>query len=31
MVALAGLGIGPTRVKADDRAAPSSSLFVTLW
>jgi len=27
MVALAGLGIGPTRVKADDRAAPSSSLF----
>ena len=27
MVALAGLGIGPTEVQADDRAAPSSSLF----
>lgn len=27
IVALAGLGIGPTRVKADDRAVPSSSLF----
>jgi len=27
MVALAGLGIGPTRVKADDRPVPASSLF----
>src|SRR5262250_822108 len=27
MVAFAGLGIGPASVKADDRAAPSSSLF----
>ena len=27
VVVLAGLGIGPASVKADDRAAPSSSLF----
>jgi len=27
MVALAGLGIGPTRVEADDRPVPASSLF----